>query len=179
VAVTRGDFAMAHDSSMSDRGRGGGPRQRAVEIGVSLFTALFGAIVVVGSLQVGVGWGVEGPRSGFFPFYIGLLIIVSSAVNLLQIRLTDRRPRFAEWGQLRQVLDVLVPTAIYVVAIPYLGIYVVSAALIAWFMSWLGKYRWSLTAAISIGTPIVIYLTFEKWFLVPLPKGPLEEILHL
>ena len=164
---------------MSDVSQGRGPGQRAVEIGVCVFTALFGAIVVVGGLQAGIGWGAEGPRPGFFPFYIGLLIIASSAVNLLQIQLTDRWRRFAEWRQLRQVLQVLVPTAIYVVAIPYVGIYLVSAALIAVFMVWLGKYRWSLTAAISIGVTIAIYLMFEKFFLVPLPKGPLEELLHL
>lgn len=156
-----------------------GPGRRAVEIGVGVFTALFGALVVVGGLQVGIGWGAEGPRPGFFPFYIGLLIIASSVVNLLQIRLTDRRRRFAEWSQLRQVLRVLVPTAIYVVAVPYVGIYLVSALLIAVFMVWLGKYRWSLTAAISIGVTIAIYLMFEKFFLVPLPKGPLEELLYL
>ena len=168
---------MARDSSMSDVSQG--PGRRAVEIGVGVFTALFGALVVVGGLQVGIGWGAEGPRPGFFPFYIGLLIIASSVVNLLQIRLTDRRRRIAEWSQLRQVLRVLVPTAIYVVAIPYVGIYLVSAVLIAVFMVWLGKYRWSLTAAISIGVTIAIYLMFEKFFLVPLPKGPLEELLYL
>jgi putative tricarboxylic transport membrane protein len=166
---------------MSDtsRERGGGPGQRTVEIGVTLFTGLFGAIILVGSLRVGIGWGAEGPRSGFFPFYIGLLIIASSAVNLLQIWLMDGQPRFAKWAQLHHVLSVLVPTAIYVVAIPYVGIYVVSAVLIAVFMLRLGKHHWSLTAAISIGTPIAIYLVFEKWFLVPLPKGPVEELLHL
>jgi putative tricarboxylic transport membrane protein len=172
---------MARDSSMSDVSRrsDGGPGQRAVEIGVSLFMALFGAIVLVGSLQVGIGWGSEGPRSGFFPFYIGLVIIASSAVNLVQIGLTGRQSGFAEWSQLHQVLLILVPTAIYVVSIPYVGMYLSSAALIAVFMLWLGKYHWSLTAAISIGTSIAIYLMFEKWFLVPLPKGPLEELLHL
>lgn len=172
---------MALDSSTSDasRARDGGPGQRAVEIGVSLFTALFGAIVLVGSLQVGIDWGAEGPRPGFFPFYIGLVIIASSAVNLVQMGLTDRRSGFAEWSQLRQVLLVLVPTAIYVVSIPYVGMYLSSAALIAGFMLWLGRYHWSLTAAISIGASIAIYLMFEKWFLVPLPKGPLEELLHL
>ena len=36
---------------------------------------VFGAIVIVGSLQVGINWGAEGPRAGFFPFYLGLLII--------------------------------------------------------------------------------------------------------
>jgi putative tricarboxylic transport membrane protein len=172
---------MALDSSTSDasRGRDGGPGQRAVEIGVSLFTALFGTIVVAGSLQVGVSWGTEGPRPGFFPFYIGLLIIASSTVTFLQIRLTDRLSGFAEWSQLHQILLVLVPTAIYVVSIPYVGMYLSSAALIMVFMLWLGKYHWSLIVAISIGTPVAIYLMFEKWFLVPLPKGPLEELLQL
>ena len=76
------------------------------------------------------------------------------------------------------MLRVLVPTAIYV-AVPMLGIYLASAILIAVFMWWLGKYRWSLAAAIAIGVTIAIYLTFEKWFLVPLPKGPIEDLLGL
>jgi putative tricarboxylic transport membrane protein len=100
-------------------------------------------------------------------------------VNLVQMGLTDRRSGFADWSQLRQVLLVFVPTAIYVVSILYVGMYLSSTVLIAVFMLWIGKYHWSLTAVISIGTSIVIYLMFEKWFLVPLPKGPLEELLYL
>ena len=166
---------------MSDlsSGHGAGPGQRTVEIGVCLATALFGAIVIIGSLKAGVGWGAEGPKSGFFPFCVGLMIVASSALNLLQAWPADRRPRFAEWVQLRQVLSVLVPTAVYVVAIPFTGIYVASAVLIGVFMRWLGQYRWPLTAAIAIGVPIAVYLMFEKFFLVPLPKGPLEELLYL
>jgi putative tricarboxylic transport membrane protein len=43
----------------------------------------------------------------------------------------------------------------------------------------LGKYNWWIIAAIAIGMPVVTYIVFEKWFLVPLPKGPLEEWLGL
>jgi hypothetical protein len=32
---------------------------------------------------------------------------------------------------------------------------------------------------ISIGVPIVTYMMFEWWFLVPLPKGPVEDWLGL
>jgi putative tricarboxylic transport membrane protein len=28
-----------------------------------------------------------------------------------------------------------------------------------------------------VGVPVVTFLIFEKWFLVPLPKGPIEEYL--
>ena len=62
--------------------RGGGPTQRSVEIGVAVAMAVFSLIVIAGSVQVGIGWGAEGPQAGFFPFYVGLLILGSSVVNL-------------------------------------------------------------------------------------------------
>lgn len=135
---------------------------------------VFGLIVIAGSLQVGIGWGQEGPKSGFFPFYIGLIIILGSFVNLVQAWRESGDELFAEWSQLRQVLAVVVPTTVYVFAIPYTGIYLASAVLIALFMSWLGRYRWPLTAAIALGVPVMVFLMFEKWFLVALPKGPIE-----
>jgi hypothetical protein len=51
--------------------------------------------------------------------------------------------------------------------------------LIVGFMRWLGRYGWPLALGIGLGLQIVIYVTFEKWFLVPLPKGPLEDLLGL
>jgi len=65
----------------SQGARGGGPSHRSVEIGVALFTAAFALIVVAGSVQAGVGWGAEGPKAGFFPFYVGLVILGSSIIN--------------------------------------------------------------------------------------------------
>jgi hypothetical protein len=161
-----------------DSGRG--PFQRQVEIGVVIATALFGVVVIIGSLQVGIDWGVEGPKAGFFPFYVGVVILISSAVNLIRT-FADTKPDwvFASWSQLRSVMSVLLPTAVYVGALPYLGIYITSMILIGSFMKYLGRYSWLVTLAISIGTPVVIYLTFEKWFLVPLPKGPIEDWLGL
>jgi hypothetical protein len=156
-----------------------GPSHTGVEIGVVAFMTLFGAIVIVGSLQVGIDWGVEGPRAGFFPFYLGVLIIISSAVNFVQIMLARSNKLYAEWGQLRRVLAVVVPTMIYVALVPYAGIYLASALLIAAFMKWLGHYGWSLIVAISAGVPIAIYLLLERWFLIPLPKGPIEDFLGL
>ena len=161
--------------SGNEQAGGAGPSHRSVEIGVAIFIALLGIITIGGSLRVGIGWGPEGPKSGFFPFYLGLLIILSSAVNLAQITREHSPKLFAEWGQLRQVLSVLVPTTVYVLVIPYTGIYFASAILIALFMRWLGRYSWTLMLAVAVGVPIALFLIFETWFLVPLPKGPIEE----
>jgi len=142
--------------------------------------ALFGVIVIVGSFQVGIGWGPEGPKSGFFPFYLGVVIIGASVVNLFRAMVEiDRERLFADWDQLGQVISVVIPSTIYVLAIPWIGIYVASMLLIALFMKWFGRYGWSLTLSIAIGIPAITYLLFEKWFLIPLPKGPIEDLLGL
>ena len=39
-----------------------GPTHRMVEAGVTLLIALFGVIVIAGSLKAGINWGAEGPR---------------------------------------------------------------------------------------------------------------------
>lgn len=157
-----------------------GPSHRIVELGVAVFTALFALIVLAGSWRVGIGWGVEGPKAGFFPFYVALFILGGSIVNFVNVIAAGPSDKlFAEWGQLRQVLSVVIPASIYVALIPSLGIYACSIVIIALFMRWLGNYGWGLIAAIAFGVPVFFYFMFEKWFLVPLPKGPIEELLGL
>jgi hypothetical protein len=63
------------------------------------------------------------------------------------------------------------------VLIAWLGIYVASFLYIGAFMLWQGKYGWLPALGVSAGLPIVLFLVFEKWFLVPLPKGPIEHLL--
>jgi hypothetical protein len=167
-------------SESSSAGGEAGPRHRIVEVGVAGFCALIGLITIVGSLKVGIGWGAEGPKSGFFPFYLGLIIVIASAVNAVEAWITVAPDNlFANWGQLRNVMSVVIPTTIYVFVVPHSGIYLASAVLIAVFMMWLGRYRWKITAAVAIGVPVAVYVLFEKWFLVPLPKGPIESLLGL
>ena len=55
--------------------------------------------------------------------------------------------------------------------------FVAAVLFIGLFMRWLGKYPWWKVAAVSLGTAVVFFLIFERWFLVPLPKGPVETLL--
>jgi hypothetical protein len=157
-----------------------GPHQRNVELGVASAAALFGVVIMLGSIQAGINWGAEGPRAGFFPFYVGLVIVIASIVNLVSaFTHISRDELFADWGQLRSVVSVVIPTTAYVATMPYLGIYVTSILLIATFMVWLGRYPLGMTIAVALGVPALTYMTFERWFLVPLPKGPIESWLGL
>ena len=89
--------------------------------------------------------------------------------------LTGGRRRFRE--QLVRVLSVLVPAIVYVLAVVFVGLYVASAIYIGAFMVFQGKYRILPAALVAVGVPVAIFLQFEIWFLVPLPKGPIETAL--
>ncbi|MGA7019896.1 MAG: tripartite tricarboxylate transporter TctB family protein, partial [Pseudolabrys sp.] len=67
---------------------GTGPSHRGVEIGVAIAMAILALIGIYGSIKVGIGWGAEGPRAGFFPFYVSLAVLISCAVNLTKILLS-------------------------------------------------------------------------------------------
>ncbi len=167
--------------SQEKQGGGGDLGQRWPELGVAAFLLLLGALVVTDSLRVGIGWADDGPRSGYFPFYIGLLLIASSGWILLRQlwRWKAADKLFAERAQLLSVLAVFVPMVIYVALVAGLGIYVSSALLIGYFMRRHGRYGWAPTAAVAVGVPAAFWAVFERWFLVLLPKGPIERLLGL
>jgi hypothetical protein len=162
---------------------GGKPalRMRAAEIAVAAAFFAIGAVVMIDSVRLGARWAEDGPQPGYFPFYLGLLICIASLANMVfALRIpAQRNGIFVERGQLKLVLSVLIPSAIFVALVGWLGIYVAGALFVAFFMRWLGKYPWWRVAAVAIGNSVVFFVIFEMWFLVPLPKGPLEALLGL
>ncbi|WP_119301362.1 tripartite tricarboxylate transporter TctB family protein [Dongia deserti] len=152
---------------------------RTIDIVVALIMAGIGVLVVIDSLRLGAGWAGDGPQSGYFPFYIGLFIIAAS-LGTIAIALFGRkqnRDAFVNSVQLRHVVRVLVPTAMFIALVGFTGIYVASALFIGASMRWLGRFRWPLIVLVSVAVPFTLFLLFEIWFLVPLPKGPLEDLL--
>lgn len=151
------------------------------EVLMAAFLFVVAILVIVDSVRVGTGWADDGPRSGYFPFYIGLMLAGASGWIILgQLSRWNRdRTVFAEHEQLRLVMAVFVPMVVYVALIFGIGIYVASALLIGYFMRRYGKYRWVVTLPVAIGVPLFFFVVFERWFLVLLPKGPLERLLGL
>jgi len=154
---------------------------RAVEIGVAIVILVFGLVVVIDTYSLGARWGDDGPQPGYFPFYVGLLICVSSVTILARAwgNAALAEDSFVSRGELKKILIVLVPTVVYVSTIAYLGFYVASTLYIAYFMWQLGRYSWIKTVPVSVGVSVAFFLIFETWFGVPLPKGPLEAALGL
>jgi len=147
---------------------------RAADLTTAVVLMAGGVLVIWDSLRLGVGWGTDGPKSGFFPFWLGLILIVTCLVISMQaIRRADRTA-FIPRGALTPVLKVLLPATGYVLSMPWLGLYVATTLYMAIYMRWIGRFPWQSVAVVSVVVSAVTFFVFEIWFLVPMPKGPLE-----
>ena len=54
-----------------------------VEAVVAALLLAFGAVIAVESYRLGAGWTSDGPGAGYFPFYVGLILVIASAGTLV------------------------------------------------------------------------------------------------
>jgi hypothetical protein len=183
--MQNGGKANAMNENKSDEGRSL-VSTRTMEIVVALLLLVGSGIVIYDSVRLGFGWqeGV-GPAPGYFPFWIAVILAASSLVTLVSAVFGQGDGEvFVTLKPFGRVLAVLLPGLVYValiggvsigpVDVSGLGIYVASAIFIFAFMLVVGRENFFKSLAVSVIVPLALFFMFEKWFLVPLPKGPLE-----
>jgi putative tricarboxylic transport membrane protein len=148
---------------------------RKADIFVALGLMLIGLLVIGDSIRLGFGWGVSGPEAGFFPFYMGLGIFICTFFIVLRAIKTYKKegpgkPLILEGG-LTQILWVLIPAIGVVLLTELIGLHLATVLYLAFYMGWVGKMHWGKVILLSILVPLVIYVLFDKIFLIPLPEG--------
>ena len=155
---------------------------RQADVGFALLLLVLAVLVAVGALQLDIGWGMNGPKGGFFPFWLAVGLGVCCLVILAQaLRSTSPTSRQAliRPGGWVPLLKVAGPATALVALTEIIGLYLAAALYIGFYMRWIGKHHWLLVLAVSIGVPLSSYLIFDKWFLIPMPRGWWGEYLRL
>jgi hypothetical protein len=158
-------------------------RNSTVDAVVAACLMVVGGVVIYEARRLGAGWTTDGPGAGYFPFYIGLILAVCGAAIFVQsVRArasavsAGEDETFVDSEQLKRVLSVLIPSAVYVGVIMLLGLYLASAIFIALFMIILGKYSPLKSVVVGVAVNALFFLMFEVWFKVPLYKGALDPL---
>jgi hypothetical protein len=158
---------------------------RTMDAVVALLLLGVCTVVISDSVRLGFNWREgEGPAPGYFPFYIAVILGIASLVNLASaLRGQGAGVVFVSRRPFARVLAVLIPTAVYIaligglsigpLVVPGLGIYLASAIFMFLFML-IGRENPIKAVGVSVAVPLALFFMFEKWFLVPLPKGPIE-----
>lgn len=159
-----------------------GPATYLVEAAVAICVILLGSVVIYGSRELGAGWTSEGPGSGYFPFYIGLIMAISGAGILFQALFSSKGKNtavFVDGEQIKRVLSVLIPAGMYVFAVEFIGLYIASFLYITLFMVVLGKFSWVKSFIAAFCVNALFFMMFEVWFKVPLYKGQFDLLSFL
>ncbi len=148
---------------------------RKADILVALLLMFIGLVVIVDSVRLGFKWGMNGPESGFFPFYLGVGTIVCAILVMRKVAIQYKKEgagkRLMPAGALNSILWVLVPATVMIAMTELVGLHIAAALYMGFYMRAVGKIRWTTTILISIIVPLSLYIAFDKLFLVPLPQG--------
>jgi putative tricarboxylic transport membrane protein len=154
---------------------------RVIDSMTAALLMLLSTTVIYEALRLGAGWGSEGPQSGFFPFWLALLLALASIILFVQaLRIRSEEP-FVTRERFVPVLKVLGPLAGFILITdppgPWsgLGLYVAAGLYLGFYMRWVGRHDWRTVVALATSVPVITFLIFETWFLVPMPKGPVES----
>jgi hypothetical protein len=153
--------------------------RRTVEIVVSLLLLALAVVLAHDNWQTGIEWDSTGPQPGYFPFYLSVILGGASLYGMVTALLSNdaKTETFVTRAQLRRVMLVFVPTALFCLATQFLGIYVASLVLIAGFMRLVGKIAWWKSLLTAVVFTAIMFVTFDVAFDVIMPKGPLERAL--
>ena len=147
---------------------------RAADVLTASILILFGGLVLLDATRLGFGWGTDGPQSGFFPFWLALLMVLACGAIIAQAARKATGRSFVTREKLAPVLKVLWPATAAILLMHWIGLYVSSALYIGFYMRWVGRHGWTAVVLLACAIPVITFLVFEKWFYVPMPKGPLE-----
>lgn len=149
----------------------------SMEIATALLTGGIGLAICYGAWQVGTGWTPSGPDSGYFPFWIGVLVVTGSVVNLLRTIVGHRHKDeiFLDAARLKSLARFVLPILGFAVISLLLGLYVGTTLYVLFAMRLQGHYAWWKSLVSGVAISVCFYLLFELVFQVPLLKGPLEH----
>lgn len=148
--------------------------RRTSELVTSAVTGLLGLLVCYGVLENGISWDSSGPPPGFFPFYVGCLVVLGSAATGVQALLhrVEGQPPFLDAVRGRAAALFLVPIVAFAALSAWLGLYIGMALYVLYAMRVPGRLSFAKSAAVAAVVVAVNFVIFEKLFMVPLLKGP-------
>lgn len=143
----------------------------------AILLLLFGAITAGLSCQIRVGT-LRAPGSGFFPFYLGLLLILLAAIQISQSwrgrcasAETTQAPGGSPLGAWRRVLRFSAAIALAIALLSVLGYPTVAFLLMGALLYLLGLRGWAQIVSIALCAAGLSYVLFVRWLQIPLPTG--------
>jgi putative tricarboxylic transport membrane protein len=164
---------------------------RTAELLMALLMAAFSGYLMMKSAELPFGWlPGEGPGGGAWPFWLAAIMLICCIFMLINwVRRTSGPSQstvpFFLPGVLRDAGSVAVALFVTIglfegltlggiTVLPALGAYVAIFLFMVFYVGFLGRHGFVMTALFSILVPTVTFLFFELALKIILPKGITE-----
>jgi len=136
----------------------------------NFFLVVLGVAIVVVSVRYGFG-SLARPGPGLYPAFLGAAI----AVFALLVLVGDLRAGSGGRGPGRSAgftLFAMIATfSLWILAMPLLGYVLVTLLAVFSFCKIMRLEGWRKPLALAVGTALFIYMLFDHWLYVDLPRG--------
>ncbi len=129
-----------------------------------------GVIILIISLNYGFGtWKKPGP--GLYPFFLGCSLAFFGLLHILSGLRSPIPILPLQRGDLRTFFSMTAAFCLWILLMPLLGYVAVTPFATFGFCKVMKLEGWLKPLSISFGTTLFIYLLFDYWLYIDLPKG--------
>jgi putative tricarboxylic transport membrane protein len=128
--------------------------------------------IIIMSVSASYGLGTPAkPGPGMYPFVIGLFIFPLSLSLFISSLKCKKKGAILNVGETGIFVSFIGACAFWILAMPYLG-YPIVTLIATFFISKIMKLEgWLKPLILSAGTALFIYLLFDFWLYIDLPRG--------
>jgi putative tricarboxylic transport membrane protein len=139
----------------------------------SILFILLAAYILFESRKYPLG-KIDNPGPGFLPLLLGLAIGGMSILLLIRgwkKKTEAGSPAWPDRAGWFRVILIFSVTLLFTLFFEITGYIVNIFVLFLVLLRPVGKQKWSWTICISVGATVVSYLLFDRWLMLPLPRG--------
>lgn len=155
---------------------------RTAELLMALMMAAFSIYLMFKSAELPIGWiEEEGPGGGLWPFWLSAIMLISCLGILYNWfrkkgKIATSSKTYIEAHVFGDVASVAASLIITVGLFHWIGVYGALPLFLVFYIRFLGKHSWGLTAALTVGIPVLTFYFFEITLKIILPKGITEPL---
>jgi putative tricarboxylic transport membrane protein len=140
----------------------------------SLLLILFALFIGFESRKYPVG-AIDNPGPGFLPLLLGVAMAVMAVALAVTVWTNGddrvRRPFWPEREGLSKVSLTFAVILLFTALLEVTGYMVNIFFLFLVLLGPIGRQKWTLSISIATGATLACYLLFDKWLMIPLPRG--------
>ena len=138
---------------------------------------LLSVLVMIECFRLGFGWDeMSGPQAGFVPFYLAMLMILSSLFIFYLGWKGEKKEDdnfFINREGMMEAIKIAATALLFTIILVFAGVYFAMLIFAPIFVRWLGKHNWPTVIMFTIGITLAIYFGMEVGLKIHLPRSPL------